>query len=52
MHAYAKEYSKMSTAVSSAPTIQKVQSSRRSQIVAWIAAVLFILGFIFPLVGA
>ena len=42
----------MSTAASSVPTIQKVQSSRWSQIVACIVAALFTLGFIFPLIGA
>jgi ubiquinone/menaquinone biosynthesis C-methylase UbiE len=42
----------MSTAVSSAPAVQKVQPSRLSQIVAWIAAALFTLGYIFPLIGA
>ncbi len=42
----------MSTAASSAPTIQKVQSSRWSQTVACVVAALFTLGFIFPLIGA
>ncbi|MGA3048382.1 MAG: methyltransferase domain-containing protein [Terracidiphilus sp.] len=42
----------MSTAAHSAPTIQKVQSSRWSQIVAWVVASLFTLGFFIPLIGA
>jgi ubiquinone/menaquinone biosynthesis C-methylase UbiE len=42
----------MSTAASSASTIQKVQASRWSQIVACIVAALFALGFILPLIGA
>ena len=50
--AFAKEYSKMSEAITSAPAIQEVRSSRRSQIVAWIVASLFTLGFFFPLIGA
>ena len=42
----------MSTAVRSAPTVQKVKSSRRSQIVACAAASLFILGNFISSVGA
>ena len=52
MHAYAKEHRKMSTVVSPTPTIHKVQSNRWSQIVAWIVAALFVLGFFFHFVGA
>jgi ubiquinone/menaquinone biosynthesis C-methylase UbiE len=42
----------MSTAVHSAPTVHEVQPSRWSQIVAWIVASLFTLGFFIPLIGA
>jgi ubiquinone/menaquinone biosynthesis C-methylase UbiE len=42
----------MSTAVHSAPTIQEVQSNRLSQVVAFIAAFLFTLGFFSSPVGA
>lgn len=42
----------MSTAVHSAPAMHQVQASRSSQVVAWIVASLFTLGFFFPLVGA
>jgi ubiquinone/menaquinone biosynthesis C-methylase UbiE len=52
MHAYAKEYSKMSTAVRPAPAIQSVKPSRRSQIVACTVASLFVLGNFIPSVAA
>lgn len=42
----------MSTSVHSARSLHPVKSSPRSQIIAWITATLFILGFIFPLIGA
>jgi ubiquinone/menaquinone biosynthesis C-methylase UbiE/uncharacterized protein YbaR (Trm112 family) len=48
----AHKENKMSTAVRSAPTIQEVQPSRRSQIVACAAASLFILGYFVSSVGA
>jgi len=42
----------MSTTAHSAPAIQAVKSSPRSQIAAWSFATLFTLGLFFPLVGA
>jgi ubiquinone/menaquinone biosynthesis C-methylase UbiE len=41
----------MSTAAHSAHAIQEIRPSRRSQIVAWIAAAIFTLGFFVPLIG-
>jgi len=52
MHAYAKEYSKMSTAAHPAPAIQAVKFSRSSLIAAWTFGTLFTLGFFFSLIGA
>ena len=52
MHTYAKEYSKMSTAVPATFPVQNVKSSRRSQIVACTVTSLFVLGNFIPWVGA
>ena len=42
----------MSTAVHSAPTVHEVEPSRMSQIMAWMVASLFALGFFSLAVGA